>query len=186
MLLAAVDYSEDTGEAGQTSAELFALIYDELCKLAQHRMRFERSDHTLDPTALVHEVYLRLVSPDECRQWDNQGHFFSAAARVMRQVLVDSARRKNAQKRLKRSCDSTSAPEEADDNFDDRSLLELVAALSQLQRIDPVRAKLVELKFFAGLNAQQICTTLGISRATAHRYWCQARAWLFLRISESH
>ncbi len=169
----------------QSSQRLFEMIYDELYKLAQDRLRHERSGHTLQPTALMHEVYLRLVSPDRMRQWANTGHFFSAAAKAMRHILIDNARKKHSQKRSIEGerVDVSSAVIAGE--FDDSALLELNDALTELEKQDAVKAKLVELRFFAGLSSEQICGALNISRATEHRYWKQARAWLFLRISET-
>lgn len=185
MLLQAIEGPLETNSVTvkDSSERLFDLVYAELYRLAQDRLRHESPGHTLQPTALVNEVYLRLVSPDAARQWDGQGHFFSAAARAMRQILIDNARRKRAQKRLpggKRmdiSVDSTAYA------FDDNELLELHAALTELERIEPTKAKLVEMRFFAGMEIEQICGVLHISRATAHRYWTHARAWLFLRMT---
>lgn len=187
MLLQAIEGPLETNSVTtrDSSERLFDQVYAELYRLAQDRLRHESPGHTLQPTALVNEVYLRLVSPDAARQWDGQGHFFSAAARAMRQILIDNARRKRAQKRFpsgKRmdiSVDSTAYA------FDDNELLELHAALTELERIEPTKAKLVEMRFFAGMEIEQICSVLHISRATAHRYWTHARAWLFLRMTGS-
>ncbi|MCA9193739.1 MAG: sigma-70 family RNA polymerase sigma factor [Planctomycetales bacterium] len=174
---------ESSNSTGENSERLFELIYAELYQLARARLRHESAGHTLQPTALVHEVYLRLVSPDTQRQWDGAAHFFSAAARAMRQILIDSARRKYAQKRLPpgRRIDLSCGGEGF--AFNDEELLELHAALNELEKTEPVKAQLVEMKFFAGMEIEQICSVLGISRATAHRYWTSARAWLFLRLN---
>lgn len=173
------------GDESHTSQQLFALIYDELYLLAQSRMRHERPGHTLQPTALVNEVYLRIVSSDRTRQWDNTRHFFAAAARAMRQILIDNARRKLARKRDAGGNLIDVSIDEVTCIFDDHSLLELHDALLELEREDPLKAKLVELRFFGGLDIDRICCILDISRSTAHRYWKQARARLFLKISGS-
>ncbi len=182
MLLETLADSE-IGLESQSSQRLFALIYAELYKLAQDRLRRERAGHTLQPTALVNEIYLRLVSPDQDRQWDNTGHFFSAAARAMRQILIENARRKQAQKRCADGKRVDLSVDQAICVFDHQTLIELHEAMLELEQVEPIKAKLVELRFFGGLSIEQACAVLKISRATAHRYWCQARAWLFLRIS---
>ncbi len=166
----------------ETSQRLFELIYDELYQLAQDRLRHESPGHTLQPTALVNEVYLRLVGPDESRQWDGKRHFFAAAARAMRQVLIDNARRKRAQKRMAPGKRIDLSVDNSAYAFDDDQLLELHDALNELEQMEPTKAQLVELRFFAGMEIEQICDLLDISRATAHRYWSHARAWLFLRM----
>ena len=174
----------EVGTNNHNSERLFALIYDELHRLAEDRLRRERPDHTLQPTALVNEVYLRLVAGDNDKCWDSTGHFFAAAARAMRQILIDNARRKLADKR---STSGKRLDVELDDVthvLDDHSLVELHDALTELEREDSAKARLVELKFFGGLTMDQVCEVLHISRATAHRHWKQAQAWLFLRISE--
>ncbi len=185
MLLQAIESHSDTNSHAvqDSSQQLFELIYSELYRLAQDRLRHESPSHTLQPTALVHEVYLRLVSPDVARSWDGQGHFFSAAARAMRQILIDNARRKRAKKRLPLGKRMEIADDSTAYAFDDTELLELHEALTELERIEPIKARLVELRFFAGMEIEQICSVLHISRATAHRYWTHARAWLFLRVT---
>ncbi len=175
---------KDADEAKESSEVLFALIYDELYKLAQVRLRNEAPGHTLQPTALVNEVYLRLVSSSNPKDWDGKGHFFAAAARAMRQILIDNARRRRARKRLppgvRIDLDAVDSP---DFTFGDDQLLSLHEALTEFERDEPIKARLVEMRFFAGMEIEQICSVLGISRATAHRYWSQARAWLFLRLA---
>jgi RNA polymerase sigma factor (TIGR02999 family) len=174
----------DCGESG-SSNELFRLVYDELHKLAAARLKHERPGQTLQPTALVHEVFLRLVAPNEHQMWDNIPHFFSAAASAMRRILIDNARKKHS---LKRGGDHQKvefALEEVAVEFDDEHLIRLDEALAKLAEQDPVKAKLIELRFFGGLTVEQSCEALGISRATANRYWNYARAWLFLQVSEN-
>jgi len=171
----------DAAAAGDRKAatDLLPLVYDELRKLAAARMAAESPQHTLDATALVHEAYLRLVGPVNDQRWDSRGHFFAAAAEAMRRILVDSARRKAAVKhgggRRREHPDLDAVRvDDADD-----SLLSLHDALEQFATHDPVKAKLVELKFFAGLTLEQAAECLGISLSTADRSWKYARAWLY-------
>ena len=174
-------------EDGDPSAaeELLPLIYDELRKLAAARMAQESPDHTLQATALVHEAYVRLVDVEKAQQWNSRGHFFGAAAEAMRRILIDTARRKG---RLKQGGDRQRL------NLDDvdlamtattDELLALNAALEKLAKVDTVKAELVRLRYFAGLTIEQSAELLGISRATASRYWTYARAWLFDEIRKS-
>lgn len=157
------------------AAELLPLVYDELRKLAAGRMAAESAGHTLDATALVHEAYLRLVGN---QQFDGRGHFFAAAATAMRRILIDRARQKHRRihgggmRRRELHPDLVAAPEA------DQELLALDAALAKLADHDPVKARLVELRFFAGLTGDQAAEVLKISPKTADRYWVYARAWL--------
>lgn len=183
-MLNSIATEQDVAIQSGSAKRLFELVYDELYKLAQSRLRHEPAGHTLQPTALVNEVYLRVVSPDLQKNWDNSGHFFAAAAKAMRQILIDNARRRNARKRRPPGTRIDLLPNTAELGFDDNQLLELHEALNDLEKVDPVKAKLVEMRFFAGLEIDQICQVLEISRATAHRYWTHARAWLFLRVSQ--
>jgi RNA polymerase sigma factor (TIGR02999 family) len=165
--------------------QLLPLVYDELRKLATERMAQEKPGQTLQATALVHEAYLRLVDVDKVQRWNSRGHFFAAAAEAMRRILVENARRKRGVKHgggLQRvdldeavSC----APEPADD------LLALNEALDQLAREDPAKAELVKLRYFAGLSVQEAADVLGISRATADRYWAYAKVWLYRAVTWS-
>ena len=170
----------DAAAAGdrRAAAELLPLVYDELRKLAAARMALESPEHTLQPTALVHEAYLRLVEPADGLRWDNRGHFFAAAAEAMRRILVDAARRKRTHKhgghgRRVELPDVPAEPEIADEQ-----LLALDEALTRLAAEDPVAARVVELRHFAGLSIEDAAATLGLSRATAYRHWTYARAWL--------
>ena len=170
----------DAAAAGDRRAavDLLPLVYDELRKLAAVRMTAESPGHTLQPTALVHEAYLRLVGHTGGNHWENRGHFFAAAAEAMRRILVDAARRKRADKhggdrgRVK----LPDLPDEPD--VADERLLALDAALFGLAAEDPVAARVVELRYFAGLSIEDAAAALGISRATAYRHWTYARAWL--------
>jgi RNA polymerase sigma factor (TIGR02999 family) len=167
----------DAAAAGdrKAAADLLPLVYDELRKLAAARMAAESSDQTLQPTALVHEAYLRLIGD---QKFDGRGHFFAAAAAAMRRILVDAARRKQTHKhgghrRRVELPDIPARPEVADEQ-----LLALDAALTRLAAEDPVAARVVELRHFAGLSIEDAAATLGLSRATAYRHWTYARAWL--------
>ena len=159
------------------AAQLLPLVYDELRKLANARMAHEPAGHTLQPTALVHEAYLRLVGAED-RAWDSRGHFFAAAAEAMRRIVIETARRK---KRLKHGGDRQRVDVELADlptRLPPEDLLALDEALIRLEETDPVKARLVTLRYFAGMTIEQAAETLGISRVTAHRYWTFARAWL--------
>jgi RNA polymerase sigma factor (TIGR02999 family) len=171
-------------EAGdpQAAAELLPLVYDELRKLAAARLAEERPGQTLQPTALVHEAYVRLVSPEPDRHWNGRGHFFAAAAEAMRRILVEAARRKQAGKhggdrRRVDLLEDPAAPAPADE------LLALDEALTRLDQHDPAAARLVKLRFFAGLSHQQAADALGVSRGSADRLWAVARAWIVRRMS---
>jgi RNA polymerase sigma factor (TIGR02999 family) len=171
----------DAGAAGR----LLPLVYDELRKLAAQRMAQEPAGQTLQPTALVHDAYLRLVDVDHPQSWHGRGHFFAAAAEAMRRILVERARRKASVKhggglrridleQLTVPCDDT----RADD------LLALDDALAELERHDPTAAALVKLRYFAGLSHQEAADALGIGRRAADRLWALARAWLYQRVNQ--
>jgi RNA polymerase sigma-70 factor (ECF subfamily) len=163
---------------------LLPLIYDELRSLAANYLRRERPDHTLQPTALVHEAYLRMV--DQTRvNWQNRAHFFGVAAQMMRRILVDHAR---AQSAGKRGADFQKLS--LDENIDkavERSgeLLALDEALSELAEIDQQKARIVELRYFVGLSAEETAEILGVSPITIKRHWRITKAWLYGRMRES-
>jgi RNA polymerase sigma factor (TIGR02999 family) len=167
----------DRGDA-QAAARLLPLVYDVLRKLAAARLAREAPGQTLEATALVHEAYLRLVGPGDEARWQSRGHFFAAAAEAMRRILIDRARERQAQKRgggrrrADLDPDRLAAPERSDD------LLALDDALTRLAGKDARKAKLVELRYFAGLTLDEAAAVLGISPATADRDWAFARAWL--------
>ena len=171
------DRSHDGGPG--TSGEMLPEVYDELRKLARARLARERQPHqTLQPTALVHEAYLRVSGDDEGRRWDRRGHFFAAAALAMRRILVERARH---YQRLKHG----SAEERVDLDSGimraDPSLVDLVAvdeALTRLERTDPRKAQIVSLRYFAGLSVEETAAALDISPATVKNEWKFARAWL--------
>ncbi len=160
------------------AASLLPLVYDELRKLAAARMAVEAAGQTLQPTALVHEAYLRLVGPADDARWENRGHFFAAAAEAMRRILVDAARRKNRTRHGgdRSRVDLDAIPVAAPDPRDD--LVALDAALTRLAGEDPQAARLVELRHFAGLSGPEAARVLDISPRTADRVWAFARAWL--------
>jgi RNA polymerase sigma factor (TIGR02999 family) len=163
----------------RAAEQLLPLVYDELRKLAALKLAQEKPGQTLQPTALVHEAYLRLVDTSKIQHWNSRGHFFGAAAEAMRRILLNRARDKN---RLKRGGNLRKFDL---DNIEialdtpDEELLALDEALGQLAAENPVCANLVKLRFFAGLSNKAAATALGISSSTADRYWAYARAWLF-------
>jgi RNA polymerase sigma factor (TIGR02999 family) len=158
--------------------QLLPLVYHELRKLAADRLAKEKPGQTLQATALVHEAYLRLVDTDKVQHWNSRGHFFAAAAEAMRRILIGNARRKHALKRGGQAQRvELEAIELANQPADDK-LLAMEEALVRLTDKDPVKAELVKLRYFAGLTNQEAAGMLGISTATAERYWAYARAWL--------
>jgi len=168
----------------QAAEQLLPLVYDELRKLARLKISHEKPGQTLQPTALVHEAYVRLVSPAEQQHFDSRSHFYGAAAEAMRRILVESARRRS---RLKRghSMERQTLIEEAVAVPEvDTQLVELDAALQKLAATDPRSAELIKLRYFAGLTIPQAAETLGIAVTTANRDWGYARAWLFREISK--
>jgi RNA polymerase sigma factor (TIGR02999 family) len=172
----------ERGDA-QAASELLPLVYDELRLLAAQKLACEPPGQTLQPTALVHEAYLRLVGSDAGPLWDGQGHFFAAAAEAMRRILVENARHKRSLKRggrlHRRQLDEVQ-PATREPNED---VLAIDEALSRLAEKDPVKAELVKLRYFAGFTSEQAAGLLGISTATADRYWAYARAWLHQEIT---
>lgn len=179
-ILAAIDCGEP-----QAAAQLLPLVYEELKKLAAQRMAQEKPGQTLQATALVHEAYLRLVAPASGEasagrdsQWDSRGHFFAAAAEAMRRILIDQARTRHSQRRgggrQRQALEHVdiAAPEPSID------LLAMNEALERFEQVDKPKAELVKLRYFVGLTIPQAAEVLGISSATADRYWAYARAWL--------
>jgi RNA polymerase sigma factor (TIGR02999 family) len=177
-ILSAIDQGEP-----DAAAQLLPLVYDELRQLAAQRLAQEKPGQTLQATALVHEAYLRLVDVDKAQHWNSRGHFFAAAAEAMRRILVENARRKNALRRGgdRQRLDLDLAEPEAPRLSDD--LLALDAALEKLAAKDSGKAEVVKLRYFAGLTMEQTAESLGISLATANRWWNYARAWLHQEIS---
>jgi RNA polymerase sigma factor (TIGR02999 family) len=168
----------EQGDAG-AAARLLPLIYDELRKLAAQKLAREQPGQTLQATALVHEAYLRLVGNDgDAPHWNGRGHFFAAAAPAMRRILIERARRKGCQihggERQRRELH----PDIAASTEPDEDLLALDTALAKLALRDPAKARLIELRYFAGLTGEAAAEILGISARTADRYWVYTRAWL--------
>jgi RNA polymerase sigma factor (TIGR02999 family) len=162
--------------------QLLPLVYDELRRLAAAKLAHETPGQTLQPTALVHEAYLRLVGEGEEPHWDSRGHFFAAAAEAMRRILVDHARRRGARK-----WGGGARRVEWDDRLavadpEDEDLLALDEALDELEKHDPQAARLVKLRYFSGLPHQQAAEALGITRRVADRLWAVAKAWLYQRL----
>lgn len=168
----------------QAAEELLPLVYEELRKLAAHRMANEAPGQTLQPTALVHEAWLKLVGPG-LQAWNSRGHFFGAAAEAMRRILIDRARKRNRGRHghgLQRiDLDQVDVAATADDD----TLLRVSEALDKLAGEAPEKAELVKLRYFAGLSIPDAAEALGISPATAKRHWAFARAWLFAELQRT-
>jgi RNA polymerase sigma factor (TIGR02999 family) len=163
----------------RAAAQLLPLVYDELRRLAAARLAAEPAGNTLQPTALVHEAYLRLVGAPDGDRWDHRGHFFAAAAEAMRRILVEAARRKKAARHgggLHRH-DANDLPLAAPAVDDD--LVALDEALTRFAQVEPQKAELVKLRYFVGLTIEEAAEALGISPATAKRHWAYSKAWLF-------
>src|ERR1051325_3787802 len=174
----------ERAEQGDPAAmeDLLPLVYAELRNLAAFRMAQEAAGQTLQPTALVHEAWLRLVGGEQ-KRWDNRGHFFAAAAEAMRRILVENARRKSRQKRGGKGervdLDSVQLAIESDPAM----LLTLDEALTKLTQEHPDRAELVKLRYFAGMSLPEAARAMGLSETTAKRHWAFARAWLYQQIA---
>jgi RNA polymerase sigma factor (TIGR02999 family) len=162
--------------------ELLPLVYDELRRLAVHKMASEAPGHTLQPTALVHEAYLRLAGTGQPQQWEGRGHFFAAAAEAMRRILVDRAREKQALKRGGNLERVDIAAVELESPMPDEELLALDEALDRLGTVDTRAAEMVKLCFFVGLTQEEAARELGVSVSTAERIWAFARAWLLREV----
>ena len=166
----------------KAAEELLPLVYGELRRLASARMANQAAGHTLQPTALVHEAWLRVAGEDAEAQFQNRTHFFAAAAEAMRHILIDRARRKKAarhgggQQRVELDGFEIAAPAEDDE------LLAVNEALERLAQADPEKAALVKLRYFAGMTLDEVAVALGISHPAAKRRWALARAWLFHEI----
>jgi RNA polymerase sigma factor (TIGR02999 family) len=184
-ILSAIEHGDP-----HAAEQLLPLVYDELRKLAAQKIAQEKPGQTLQATALVHEAYMRLVArgrgerAESAESWDSRGHFFAAAAEAMRRILIDNVRRKRRPKHggdrqrvhLTEALSVASPPED---------LLALDEALAKLAQQEPAKAELVKLRYFAGLSLEEAAACLGISPATAKRYWAVARAWLFAALSET-
>jgi RNA polymerase sigma-70 factor, ECF subfamily len=168
----------------QAREALLPVVYDELRRLAASYLRRERSDHTLQATALVNEAYLKLVEQKNV-QWKDKGHFFAITAQLMRRILVDHARSHSAEKRGSGMPKVSLEAVMAMSNEQPGELLSLDESLSRLTKIDARQAQIVELRVFAGLNVNDIAASLGISPATVKRDWSMAKAWLTVEIEKS-
>jgi RNA polymerase sigma factor (TIGR02999 family) len=170
----------------QAAEQLLPLVYDELRKLAAQKLAQEKPGQTLQATALVHEAYLRLVDGERALPWNNRAHFFRAAAQAMRRILVDRARDKQSLKRggpwKQVELDSQAAV--ADEPAEDVTAVH--EALERFAKHDPLKAELVQLRYFAGLSVEDAADVLQISRATADRYWRYAKTWLYCALARSH
>lgn len=166
----------------QSAEALLPLVYEELRKLAHARMAKESPDHTLQPTALVHEAWLRMIDDDE-RTWQNRAYFFASASTAMRRVLVDHARRKSS---LKRGGDLhrlyIDQHELADDSYVDDNIILVDETLKRLETVHPKWAQIVVMKYFGGMTNLEVAEALGIGERTVDRYWACAKAWLYRRI----
>ncbi|MBN2164595.1 MAG: sigma-70 family RNA polymerase sigma factor [Pontiellaceae bacterium] len=175
-------HSAARGDESSADA-LLPLVYDELRKLAYARMANQSSDHTLQPTALVHEAWLRMVD-DNDRTWQNRSYFFASAATAMRNVLIDHARKKGRKKRggNRERIDldqlEISSPEPDD------LILAVDDALKQLERVNPKLAKIVVMKYFGGMTNLEVAEAMGIAQSSVGRYWAGARAWLYKQLNE--
>jgi len=171
----------EQGDA-HAAEQLLPLVYDELRRLAAHKLAQEKPGQTLQATALVHEAYLRLVDVTDVPHWDCRRHFFAAAAEAIRRILIDRARRYQTEKHGGQRHRINLDEVEAVAGSRSTDLLALDEALTKFAVEDPVKAQLVTLRFFAGLSVQEAADTLGISRATADRYWSYARTWLYCEL----
>ena len=165
----------------KAAEELLPLVYEELRKLAAHKMANEADGHTLQPTALVHEAWLRLVG-SESQRWENRSHFFAAAAEAMRRILIEKARRRlrvrhgGGQERVELDDLAIATPES------DERLLQVHDALDQLAVENKLKAEVVKLRFFVGLTDREVAKALGLSERTVERHWAYAKSWLFRAI----
>jgi RNA polymerase sigma factor (TIGR02999 family) len=173
----------DSGDS-TAARDLLPLVYRELRKLASDRLARERAGHSLQPTVLVHEAYLRLISANDNFQWNGRGHFFGAASEAMRRILVEHARQKQTQKRggdhLRVELDEHNVVAEKSEE-----LIALDEALTQLEERWPEKAKIVKLRYFGGLTLPEASKAIGVSLATGERYWRFARAWLYSQLDKS-
>jgi RNA polymerase sigma factor (TIGR02999 family) len=178
-ILSAIERGDD-----QAAEQLLPLVYDELRKLAAQKLAQEKPGQTLQATALVHEAYLRLVGKEPARCWDGRGHFFAAAAEAMRRILVEKARRKRRVKHGGGIVRVGLQQAEIDCRIPNDDLLALDEALTRLAAEDPVKARLVQLRSFAGLSVEASAEVLGVSAVTAKRYWRYAKAWLHRAVAD--
>jgi RNA polymerase sigma factor (TIGR02999 family) len=171
------------GGDGTAAEEMLPLVYDELRKLAAQKLAGERPGHTLQPTALVHEAWLRVRALGK-EDWQNRTQFFSTAAEAMRRILVDNARRKRAQRRGAGQAPVEFPEEGIAAPMDDDRLLAVHEALDKLAARDPEKAELVKLRYFVGLSVEETAEVLGVSVPTTKRHWAYAKAWLYREMSD--
>ena len=173
-----------SGGDDRADDELFTVVYDELRNIARSFMAQERADHTLQPTAVVHEAYMRLLG-EEAPRWENRAHFFATAAEAMRRILVDHARRKTSLKRggNRRRVDARDVPAPEQARLEE--LLALDQALGRLEERDEPMARVVKLRWFAGLSVDETASALGTSPRTVNRAWTAARSWLRRELDRS-
>jgi RNA polymerase sigma factor (TIGR02999 family) len=176
----------DAAAAGdcKAAADLLPLVYDELRRLAAARLADEPSGNTLQPTALVHEAYLRLIGAPDGGHWNHRGHFFAAAAEAIRRILVENARRKQRTKHGGGGYRLSLEAAEAIAAAPSEDLVALDEALTRLAAHDAMKAEVVKLRFFAGMTMPEIAESLGVSLATAERYWTYARLWLYAELTD--
>lgn len=177
------DTADDEGDEAEAN-RMLELVYQELKALATARLRHERPGLTLQATALVHEAYLRLVGQGAQQVWANRAHFFAAAAEAMRRILIEQARSKSRQKRggelVRRELDGVEIVSHASPD----QLLRIHEAIEKLASEDPLAAKIVNLRYFAGLTIEQIAEALDLARSTAYEHWSYARAWFVCYVSD--
>ena len=177
-ILSAIEQGDPTA-----ADQLLPLVYQELRKLASDKLANEKPGQTIQPTVLVHEAYLRLVHGDEARHWNSRGHFFAAAAEAMRRILIENARLKQRARHgggLRRlDLDAMNDPGTTDR---DEELLALDEALGRFEQLWPDKAMLVKLRYFSGMTIPEAAQVIGVSRATAERYWTFARAWMHAQL----
>jgi RNA polymerase sigma factor (TIGR02999 family) len=178
-ILSAIEHGD-----ARAASQLLPLVYDELRRLAAHRLAQEAPGQTLQATALVHEAYLRLVADAPERPWDSRGHFFAAAALAMHRILVENARRKRSQKRGGQLARQPLDPDRFAAPAAPEDLLALDEALTKLAQSEAEVARLVQLRAFAGLTVPQAAEVLGVSPRTADSWWAYARAWLLAELRE--
>lgn len=166
----------------EAQAELIPHVYRHLKQLASHHLRREGVGHTLQPTALVHEAYLRLINQNEPAHWSGRGHFFAVAARIMRNILVDHARAKKAQKRGA-GANREDLDRVAVEGIRDDRVLVINDALLDLANLSPRQSQIVEMRFFGGLTEEEVAVVLGLSERTVKRDWAMAKAWLHERLA---
>jgi RNA polymerase sigma factor (TIGR02999 family) len=180
-ILSAIEHGDP-----HAAEQLLPLVYDELRRLAAQRLAQEQPGQTLQATALVHEAYLRLVDVEKAQLWNSRGHFFAAAAEAMRRILIDNARRKQRPKHGgdRQRVELDEACSLADEG--DEQILLVNDALEKLAQESPDKAAFVKLRFFAGLSAQEAAEAIGISRATADRYWSYAKVFIYCALEDAH